>query len=139
MEVFPKVWSFFDGAFKAGEIGLTRRGYQEIQLNEDDLAAWCKVRKSGGLCLPEGSACQQVYSQIADYVMRTYPQHHAAKFLSGADGWIIAQAAVGGGIMTVVTEEVRSKDVPKIPDVAKQFAVKTINTIGLFGASKFTL
>jgi hypothetical protein len=68
------------------------------------------------------------FAPIANYVqLATYKPEAKAKFLSGADPWLIAKAQITG--TTVVTHEVSSPGSKKrvtIPDVCDTFGVKYI-------------
>jgi hypothetical protein len=121
-------WTFLAEQAKAGTVRCPKMVYDEIVHNiaaEDQLAKWIKVRKSTDLFVPNpNKAVQDVVRDIANHVSPRYPQHQVAKFLRGADPFIIAHAKESQG--TVVTFE---KLVPsnsqqiKIPNVCEEFEV----------------
>lgn len=106
--------------------------YQEILTNEDsldDLAKWIKSRRQSGLFVDADRDVQKAMTTVSDHVLKTYEQHHAAHFLSGADPWLIAHALDTQGV--VVTHESDKHPNAKrvrIPDVCAALGVPCIDT-----------
>lgn len=124
-DIAPKFWQFIDDKTSEGVLASSRLVYDEIHKGaEDELRQWADNRKDT-LFLEAGLDVQAAYQEVADYVSNNaqYAPHHIAKFLDGADAWIISHARVSGG--TVVTFESRqpASQKPKIPDVCDQFGV----------------
>ena len=98
---FPVFWSFLSAQLEAGAIRSPSFVYNELVHNEgpeDDLTRWAQIRRNRGLCVSPSAEVQTVYGRIADYVDGNpqYPQPQVAKFLSGADAWLIAHAMADG-------------------------------------------
>jgi hypothetical protein len=127
MDIVPGFWTWLDKESGAGRIISCRTVYDEMVGFGDELADWVKDRDDTPFFQPPAAPVQAAYRPIADYVVKTYPQHTASEFLKGADAWLIARAQVHG--MIVVTGEqlvdATSKK-PKIPNVCKQFGVEYI-------------
>jgi hypothetical protein len=70
---------------------------------------------------------QTIFRQIAIYVNDNYPQFQASEFLDGADPWIIAHAKAYGGRVVTFEVPAPNSNKPKIPDVAAQFDIRTLN------------
>jgi hypothetical protein len=76
------------------------------------------------------AAVQATYSGIANYIQahRDYSGGQVARFLAGADGWVIAHAqADGGTVVTLETFVLGRTTRVKIPNVCRQFGVPCMN------------
>src|SRR4051812_29192360 len=118
----PAFWTFIETKLKDGSIRMPKMCFDEVTDGNDDLAKWGKQRKNIGhfCCKASGDKeVQKQYAQIAEFVYEKYPQHSAADFLKGADGWLIAHALATSGY--VVTEELKNKykSKIKIPNISK--------------------
>jgi hypothetical protein len=132
--LFPVFWTFLSKKLADGVVRFLKLVYEELVTNvmkEDELARWAKARRRNGLCVSASKKVQEACTKVADYVKNNprYGQPAQAKFLGGADPWLIAHAIAEGG--AVVTQETRvspdSKQV-RIPDVCAYFKVRCINT-----------
>ena len=126
----PGFWTFIDEQIKAGTIRSPKMVYDEIVTNVgagDELSKWIRNRRQSGLFVPSSASVQAEMKKIADFVMANHPQRHAAEFLRGADGWLIAHAIESKG--TVITFETRQTGAlrVKIPNVCDRFNVSCIN------------
>ena len=103
--------------------------YAELTEDKNDaLADWARANRDV-LFREASQKVQEQYNEIADYVNEHYEEPHAKEFLKGADGWLVAHAAVEGG--QIVTWERRvgamqRNSKVKIPDVADHFDVKCV-------------
>ena len=124
-ELVPAFWTFIETQLKNGNVRMPKKCFDEVTDGNDWLAKWCKQRKNVGhfCCKSSARDVQQHYATVAAHVMNKYPQHAAAEFLKGGDGWVIAHAAASGGF--VVTEELRNKykSKVKIPIISKDLRV----------------
>ncbi|MGD0786794.1 MAG: DUF4411 family protein [Terracidiphilus sp.] len=133
---FAGFWELIERNMETGIIRITKRNFQEItegRKTEDDLAKWLRPRKGAMIGVPPTKEVQAFAAKIGDYVYSTpkFYERHRARFSRGADAWLIAQAAVEGGI--VVTREVSQPGchAPKIPDLCIHFKVKFVSLIEL--------
>ncbi len=142
-EIAGQFWIFLEEQADAGTLCSSVQVYAEIMRFEgadDPLMKWAVPRRTSGLfCTPEKDV-QAACGEIGDHVIETYDQRPAAvaKFLGGADPWIIAHAKCDGGI--VVSHEARldkSALTPKIPNVCHDFGVGCITLPTMLKALKF--
>ncbi|MCI0788728.1 MAG: DUF4411 family protein [Chloroflexi bacterium] len=85
---------------------------------------------------------QNAVTQIADYVNRhpIYQHPWKAQFLAKADPWIIAQAIEHGGkVVTFEAPVAENSYRVKIPNVCKQFGIKTTTVYEMLRALGVTL
>jgi hypothetical protein len=125
-DICPGFWDWMDHVVKT-DAGSIINVCNELRQGTDDLAKWADARKSKSWFLKvDDVSTQTVFANIANHVSsQQYTQPAVAKFLSGADPWLIAKAKILGA--KVVTHEVSSplakKRVP-IPDVCDAMGVK---------------
>lgn len=124
----PRFWEFLRQKAEENVVASSERVLKELLEGEDDLKTWAKGQ-AGKLFLPPTVSVQAVLGQIVTNVSSNnrFAIHHTAKFLDGADPWIIAHAkALGGRVVTFEKSEPASRK-PKIPDVAAEFGVNCLN------------
>lgn len=132
-ELVPPFWEFLEEKAKAHIIGspeivLLKELTASNPKEADELEKWA-TRQYGILFLSPDATVQQDFSKIAEATKAEprYAPYEIAKFLDGADPWVIAYAkAMGGRVVTFEKSEPYSNR-PKIPDVAAKFNVKCIN------------
>jgi predicted nucleic acid-binding protein len=127
--VAPGFWSALDRFGRLGQIQITKLVYEELVHDEptDDLAKWLKARRLNGFCITPDQDVQNELQKIADHVYASYARHHAARFLSVADPWIIAHAlSTNGTVVTHETSQPLAKKV-KIPNVCASMGAPCIN------------
>ena len=119
-DLVPGFWIFIETQLRSGVVRMPKIAFEEITNGNDELARWCKERRNVGyFCVRSGQReVQERYETIANHVVSVYKPHHAAKFLSGADGWIIAHALASHGYV-VTDENRRYPSKVKIPIVAR--------------------
>lgn len=131
LDTFPVVWQWLlDQHEKIGTIGAV---YRELTESGDALSAWVKENKESGFFrFDDGSTeVQENYIAVVNLVNndRYYSPEEKARFLSGADPWLIAYAMTHGCLL--VTHErpvgLGSKKV-KIPNVCAEFQVAYLDT-----------
>ncbi|MGE5540269.1 MAG: DUF4411 family protein [Gemmatimonas sp.] len=129
-DICPGFWDWMDHVV-TGDVGTVTKVLDEIAEGTDELATWANGHKSGNLYLEiSDTATQQRLSEITAAVQAgDYKPAAKAKFLAGADPWLIAKAKVLGA--TVVTHEVPaplSKIRVPIPNICDAFGVAYANT-----------
>lgn len=133
MDFCPAYWDWLDKQFAAGALGSVKSVYDEIANKGDELSAWVSKRTNQFDAVSDRDT-QELMGVVATYVT-TLPNMNAAnvaKFLSGADPWLIARAMATG--KTVVTYEVlapANTTKVKIPNVCQYFGVPYIDTYQL--------
>ncbi|HEF4758629.1 TPA: DUF4411 family protein [Pseudomonas putida] len=129
----PGFWDWLDSAYDAGKISSVSLVYRELIDYGDELSDWAKERPNHFLPV-EDSNTQDAYAQITRFVMSLpLPRNtEKARFLDGADPWLIAKASATG--QTVVTHEVLVPPVSqkiKIPNICRQFNVPYVSAFDL--------
>jgi hypothetical protein len=132
-ERVPQYYDFLKAQAEAGtiaspELVLTKELTASDPKKADALEKWAKPLR-GVMFLPADEATQQRFNDVAQWVQTNgrFKQHYIAPFLAGADCWLVAYAlAHGGRVVTFEKPEPLSKK-PKVPDVADEFNVLTIN------------
>lgn len=130
-DIVPGFWNWLDHLVEKQCIFSPSFVYKELTDNKanDLLSHWVKERKSSGLFLDPDFEVQIRFSEIAEYVTRSYDAKYSEIFLEKADAWVISYAAVHDFI--VVTREALvspdSKKV-KIPNVCQVFGVEYVDT-----------
>jgi Domain of unknown function (DUF4411) len=124
-DICPGFWDWMDHVAKT-DAGSITNVCDELRQGTDDLAKWAEARKASSWFLGvDDTSTQNVFANIANHVTsQSYKQPGIAKFLGGADPWLIAKAKILGA--KVVTHEVSAplskKRVP-IPDVCDAMGV----------------
>ena len=134
-DLAPGFWNLIENQFDARVIACPLRVFDEISDgdDDDDPLIWARAVHGTKLAfLTPCEAAQEKFTEIADWVQGRYPSNQAAHFLSKADPWVIAQAAVHRG--TVVTMETLVNDAsqkPKVPNVCNHFGVPHMHPYAL--------
>jgi hypothetical protein len=138
-----RFWAWLDEKLGTGEVRMPHRVYVEIAKGNDWLVKWTKDRRNKGLDVPADAAVQKAYRQIVASLQLTHSHvpHQIADFCNGADGWVVAHAQVGGGIVACEEDKARKHDTSniKIPDVCKlcePSRVKCVDTFGMLDGLK---
>lgn len=108
---FKFVWEGFDKLIAESRLKSSIEVYNELQKKDDELFAWCKVRKAT-MFVEINDSTQAIVTKI----MAAHPKLvDTTKGRSGADPFVMALAASTNPQMWVVTEEYPGKE--RIPDV----------------------
>lgn len=142
-ESIPQFWDFLkqkakEGVIASPELVLNKELSADPGDEQDVLEKWAKGLK-GIMFLDANESVQASYKEVVDYVENnsSYKNHWIAKFLDGADPWLIAYAkALGGIIVTFETPQPEAKK-PKIPDVARHFGIQCINVYNMLAELGF--
>jgi uncharacterized protein DUF4411 len=131
-DILPDFWVWLVQQAAAGIICSSSMVCAELLEGDDELAAWVRDRRDSGLFVLPDQNVQTRFTEIADYVKGRYDDANSALFLERADPWVIAHAAVDGGMVitheSLVPETSRKA---KIPNVCIHFNVKWANTYGM--------
>jgi hypothetical protein len=132
-EVVPGFWAWLTEQCERRTIRSASLVKDEVDF-PPELVEWIKLRDDEGFLIDVSvDDVQAKLREISDWVIaQDFGPEHVAKFLDGADPWIIAVASVRGAV--VVTQEKSvgptSKKI-KIPNVCQSFDVRCINTFEL--------
>lgn len=132
-DIAPGFWAFLDEKASEGLMATSTMVYDElVEHSDDELAAWARQRQRSGLFVEPDQIVQEHARKVIDYVQSAYEASQAAKFLKGADPWIIGHAMGDHG--QVVTMEVavpsNSKKV-KIPNICSMFQVDCVALVSM--------
>lgn len=127
-DIVPRFWSWMESRL-GNDIFTVAPVKDEILKQSDDLSEWFKSADDPSWVLPVDDEETQLQMPVitkhcVDY---GYKSNGIAKFLSGADPWVIARARRDG--WTVVTQEIsqpETKKRVKIPDVCINVGVEQI-------------
>ena len=131
LDFAPGFWHFIEKEAKKITLKSSDMVLAELQEYEGELSDWAQDRKEIFDISSDSPEIQENFKKVANYVNNhaVYSDTNKAKFLAKADPWLIATAMHLETI--IVTHEVKvadnSKQV-KIPNVAHEFGVETINT-----------
>ena len=129
----PGFWQWMAEQCTNGTIRSASMVKDEIEF-PTELVEWVAEREAEYFFIDVSSpAIQKVFKKVANWVMaQNFGPEHKAKFLNGADPWIIAATKVLN--CKVVTQEksggANTKKV-KIPDVCAAVGVECINTFAM--------
>lgn len=132
-ERVPGFWEWLSQQVTNGVIGSASLVKDEIEW-PTELVEWVEAQEANGLFIDVSSPEIQIqFQKIAKWVMtQNFKPEHQAKFLNGADPWIIAAAKVYN--CKVVTQEVSggagTRKV-KIPDVCNAVGVECMDTFSM--------
>jgi hypothetical protein len=133
-KLVPQFWIFLSEQLDQGTIRCSKMVYDELMDGNDDLAGWFKPRKEKGLCHYANQTVQQCFVTIANHVATKFKPHQVAEFLVGADGWVIAHAMNGDGVVVTQESDSSHKAKIKIPTMCKVFGVRCIDTYQMLAA-----
>lgn len=131
----PGFWSWLDDRIVAGDVRTASLVMEEIDYPEP-LVDWLKAKDPSQTFVDVSQlSIQQKFGEIATWTVTSpFGPEHIAKFMAGADPWLVAAAAVHEAC--VVTQETHvgpgSKKV-KVPNVCEAFGVRCINTFEMLG------
>lgn len=126
----PGFWQWMAERITDGTIRTASLVGEEIEFPQE-LVEWVAEQGANGFFIDVSDpAIQAKYAEIAHWVVtQPFGPEHIAKFLDGADPWIISAAVVLDG--AVVTQERQanagSRKV-KIPNVCEAFEVRCVST-----------
>ncbi|MCM1179265.1 MAG: DUF4411 family protein [Clostridium sp.] len=136
-DLVPTYWEEISRCANSGRLVLLDMVKAEIDKGKDDLADWINGQAEFVICKHISSEIISKYQEVLQYVQTCglYKEQALHTWADGdvADPWLIAAAKVHQ--YTIITTEVPSGGLSvknpnknaKIPDVAKEFGVKTNN------------
>lgn len=132
-DLCPGFWSWLIRQHEAGRVGSIDRVRNEL-LNghpSDPLFQWVKNDVPAGFFRDVDGRTQAKFIEVITWAQQNpqYLDTAMSKFAAGADGWLVAYAAVHGA--TVVTNEQpksQSKTKIQLPDVCAAFGVPAVRT-----------
>lgn len=134
----PGFWDWVATEHAKGALCSIEKVKAELEDGQDELANWAaKVIPAPFFVRPTAQVVttQAVVSQWVN-AQPIYSPHEKAKFLSKADPWLVAEAIQNKHQIITFEEQVPANSTKvKIPNVATNFGVKTLNLYDVIEAS----
>jgi len=136
-ERFPTLWEKFDALVSAGELISVREVFNEIGSSEDSLAIWAKEKKNI-LFLESTTEEFKLVGEIFQvrHFQAMIRKQERLKGKPVADPFIIARAKISGAC--VVTQEKKTDNAAKIPNVCEHFKIPCIDLEGFMKKESWT-
>ena len=128
-ERFPTLWEKFDALVSGGKLLSVKEVFNEIGLSEDSLANWAKQNKN--ILFLESTTEEFKFVSEIFQVRHFQTMIRKQERLKGkpvADPFVIARAKISGAC--VVTQEKKTDNAAKIPNVCDYFGIPCINLEG---------
>jgi hypothetical protein len=125
--VFPSLWDRIADLIDGGQLVASMTVRDEIQVQEDELAAWVKGRAD--LFVEDDGETQARVRAILD----NWPHPtDFTRFLKGADPFVIGLAQCRN-FAVVASEKASGKPLhPRIPDACRHYGVRCIRAMDMF-------
>ena len=128
-ERFPTLWEKFNTLVSEGELTSVREVFNEIGSSEDSLGTWAKEQKNV-LFLESTVEELRFVAQIfqVQHFQAMIRKQERLKGKPVADPFVIARAKISGAC--VVTQEKKTENASKIPNVCDHFGIRWTNLEG---------
>ena len=127
-DICPGFWNWLKSSESLRSI---ERVKEELNAGEDELKTWVNSNLPNSFFLREDRSIQELYSEIASYVMalpKDYKLPGKLNFLAGADGWLIAAArSLNYTIITHEKYDASRRNKILIPNIAEHYQVRCID------------
>lgn len=136
-ERFPTLWEKFDALVSEGKFISVKEVFNEIGSREDSLAIWAKEQKN--ILFLESTTEELKFVGKIFQVRHFQAMIRKKERLKGmpvADPFVIARAKISGAC--VVTQEKKTKNAAKIPNVCGRFGIPCINLEGFMEKENWT-
>lgn len=125
-DICPGFWEWMDFIVTKGQVFSIGMVCDELMKGNDELAEWAKARKDAEWFLDvSDKPTQDTFAAIAAGVQAGHFKDPAkAKFLSGADPWLVAKGFnIGGTVVTHETHDPHAKKKVPLPNICEQYGV----------------
>jgi len=136
-ERFPTLWEKFDALVSGGKLVSVKEVFNEIGLRKDSLGTWAKEQKNI-LFLESTVEELKFVSEIfqVQHFQAIIRKQERLKGKPVADPFVIARAKISGAC--VVTQEKKTENAAKIPNVCDHFGIRWINLEGFMKEENWT-
>ncbi len=134
---FPTLWEQFDALVSGGELISVREVFNEIGSTEDSLGTWAKEKKN--ILFLETTVEEFKFVAEIFQVRHFQAMIRKQERLKGkpvADPFVIARAKILNAY--VVTQEKKTDNAAKIPNVCDHFGIPCINLEGFMEKENWT-
>lgn len=128
--ICPGFWEWLDSAV-GGEFGTIDRVCSELTKGKDVLSEWFSARKDASwVASTKAEKTQQAMVKVANWVAEPNKRNPVAqaKFLGGADPWLLAHAMANGSTVVTLETPKNSPNVVSLADACAAFGVPVIKT-----------
>lgn len=136
-ERFPTLWERFDALVSEGKLVSVKEVFNEIGSGEDALAIWAKEQKN--ILFLESTTEELKFVGEIFQVRHFQAMIRKQERLKGkpvADPFVIARAKLSGA--SVVTQEKKTENAARIPNVCDHFGIRCINLEGFMKEEDWT-
>ena len=136
-ERFPTLWEKFDALALEGKLISVREVFNEIGSSGDSLGTWAKEQKN--ILFLESTVEELKFVSEIFQVLHFQAMIRKQERLKGkpvADPFVIARAKISGAC--VVTQEKKTENAAKIPNVCDHFGIRCINLEGFMEEENWT-
>jgi len=136
-ERFPTLWGKFNTLVSEGELTSVREVFNEIGSSKDPLGTWAKEQKT--IFFLESTVEELKFVSEIFQVQHFQAMIRKQERLKGkpvADPFVIARAKISGAC--VVTQEKKTENAAKIPNVCDHFGIPCINLEGFMEKENWT-
>jgi len=136
-ERFPTLWEKFNNLVLEGKIISVREVFKEIGSNKDPLGIWAKEQKN--ILFLESTVEELEFVAQIFQVQHFQAMIRKQERLKGkpvADPFVIARAKIFGSC--VVTQEKKTKNAAKIPNVCDHYGIRWTNLEGFMKEENWT-
>lgn len=136
-ERFPTLWEKFNILVSEGQLTSVREVLNEIGSNEDILGTWAKEQKN--ILFLESTVEELKFVAQIFQVQHFQAMIRKQERLKGkpvADPFVIARAKISGAC--VVTQEKKTENAAKIPNVCDHFGIRWTNLEGFMKEENWT-
>ncbi len=136
-ERFPTLWEKFNTLVSEGELTSVREVFNEIGSSEDPLGTWAKEQKNV-LFLESTVEELKFVAQIfqVQHFQAMIRKQERLKGKPVADPFVIARAKISEAF--VVTQEKKTENAAKIPNVCDHFGIRWTNLEGFMKEENWT-
>ena len=136
-ERFPTLWEKFDALVSGGKLVSVKEVFNEIGSRKDSLGTWAKEQKNI-LFLESTVEELKFVSEIfqVQHFQAIIRKQERLKGKPVADPFVIARAKISGAC--VVTQEKKTENAAKIPNVCDHFGIRWINLEGFMKEENWT-
>lgn len=135
-ERFPTLWEKFDALVSGGKLVSVREVFNEIGSSGDSLGTWAKEQKNILFLEPTIEELKFVGEIFrVRHFQAMIRRQERLKGKPVADPFVIARAKISGAC--VVTQEKKTENAARIPNVCDHFGIPCINLEGFMEKEKW--
>jgi hypothetical protein len=127
LSVFPSLWQRITGLIEAGQLVASMTVRDELLRQEDELAKWADGNT--GLFVEDD---EEIQVGVRELLAGWPRQVNFARFLTGADPFVIALARRRNFAAVSSERASGSLEAPRIPDACRHYGVRCIRAMDMF-------